>query len=93
MESYVPVALRHAGIKLKDANDSIMCSWNIVFGQVTTNLDYTSISNEYNYYHPKWLHTFLWHWKSLVKILCFTWLVIKNKILTGDNYSKEGGWA
>ena len=41
----------------------------------------------------RWWFRRIWKWNIYLNKLCFTWLALENKILTGDNFIKRGGYS
>lgn len=83
--------LAHAGIRLRDQSDSIVWNWNESDGQITTQLVYESIIQQHLPPVGRWWFGRLWKWKAPLKVLCFTWLALSNRILTGDYFYRRGG--
>ena len=53
--------------------------------------DYESISEELVKDAPKWWVKSLWKWKIPMKIKCFSWLCLMNKISNGIIYVTMAG--
>lgn len=83
--------MSHAGIRLSDISDHITWSWNDSVGEITTQLAYAAIAQDHYPLAGRWWFSRLWKWKEPLKILCFTWLALSNRLVTGDNYYHRGG--
>jgi len=83
--------LRNSGIRLSNAKDKLSWSWNRSTGKITANLAYQCILYTNKMVVEKWWHKAIWMVKVTVKIICFMWICIEDRILTGINYQKRGG--
>jgi hypothetical protein len=83
--------LKSSGITLNNTNDKIVWSWNKAMGTITANLAYQSISNNYHKERTRWWFKSIWKVNIPSKITCFMWLCLKDCIITGANYRKQGG--
>lgn len=71
--------------------DRLQWTWRDCCGFLTTNRAYLVIASTQPAEPILWWYRVLWHWNVPKKILCFTWLVLKDKVLTMDNYVRRGG--
>lgn len=68
-----------------------MWSWNEVSGHVMDKEAYNAIVHTFTHYSSRWRREELWKWHLRLKVKCFTWLMLENKIMTWDNVVKRGG--
>jgi hypothetical protein len=66
-------------------------SWNRAVGSVTVVLAYQCIAFSSHIGDLKWWYKLIWKVNIPSKVICFIWLCLKDKILTGANYKKRGG--
>ena len=78
------------GIRLSSEPDSLIWEYNKINGLISADKVYECIVNTYQPDPGCRLFTSLWSSLLPRKIGCFTWLVLKNKILTWDNLQKKG---
>ena len=86
--------LNVAAIRLSAKDDKLVWSWNKANGQVTTKEAYSAIVHSLSTCNIKWQNSKLWKWSLPLKVKCFFWLPMENKILIWKKLiKKEGGWA
>ena len=78
------------GIRLTNTSDSLIWEFNKISGLISADKVYECIVNSYQPNLGSRLFSTLWSNLLPRKIGCFTWLVLKNKILTWDNLQKRG---
>jgi len=83
--------LKSSGIILNNSNDKIVWSCNRATGIVTIDLAYKSISYKQNKEIFKWWYKAIWKVNVPSKITCFIWLCLKDCIIIGANFRKQGG--
>lgn len=81
---------------MSDAADRLVWSWDVVGGKVTAKLAYDALFAE-NHTVVRWWDKTIWKLVLPLKIKCFVWLAMWNKILTWDNLCRRGfcgsGWC
>lgn len=82
--------LNEGRIKLTDLEDSLVCSWDNVNGMVSVKIAYEVVYVHLTYPDHKWWFSLLWCWCLPPKLKVFGWLVLQNRLLTGDNLIKRG---
>lgn len=83
--------LSSTGITLTSQLDRLRWSWCDSGGEPTTKTAYLAYASTMQVDTRQWWHTVLWKWNAPLKILCFMWLILMNKVLTMDNYMRRGG--
>jgi len=78
------------GITLTEAADRLVWTQNRSDGMVTAKLAYEHIFLECTNFGEDWWANFLWRWKVPLKLKCFFWLVLHNRLLTWDNLCLRG---
>ena len=78
------------GVRLSTEFDSLIWEYNKVNGMISADKVYECIVNSYKPDLGSRLYISLWSSLLPRKIGCFTWLVLRNKILTWDNLQKRG---
>ena len=81
--------LRHRRIRLFEAEYSIVWSWENE-EYVSAKSLYEAISYICTNYNKKWWYKKIWKWHLPLKLKCFLWLCLENRILTWDNLIKHG---
>ena len=84
--------LEHDKIRLNHTQDTLIWTHNRQNGEITAALGYDIISNYYlepSLYQNQFLE-FLWSFSIPLKIKCFIWLAVGNRILTWENLMKRG---
>ena len=79
-----------SGIRLTNDPDTLLWDFNKKDGKLTAAKAYECIVKSHCPVPGNRLYTSLWSSSLLRKIGCFTWLVLKNKVLTWDNLQKRG---
>lgn len=82
--------LNEGGIRLTNFEDSLVWSWDNVEGKVSVKKAYEVVSAHLSCPDHKWWFSLLWRWRLLLKLKVFGWLVLQNRLLTGDNLIKRG---
>lgn len=85
------VALYRSGITLNGDADKLVWSTNYVDGSVTSKIAYDYLIKQCGDDSGHWWATELCSWPIPIKLICFFWLVLHNRILTWDNLGR-GGW-
>jgi ribonuclease HI len=80
-----------SGIRLNKEKDFLHWSWNRSTGTVTASSAYYCILYTSNCNDGQWWHKTIWSVKVAVKIICFLWLCLEDRLLTGINFQKRGG--
>ena len=80
--------LEYGRIFLSDLNDTLLCSHSNFVGSLSAAKGYDNISSSC-LESPDLSLEFLWHQRIPLKIICFTWLVIKGCILTWDQLQRK----
>jgi len=78
------------GIILTDECDTICWEGNPMNGIVSALALYDYISQELACTQIEWWSKTVWKWNARQKILCFSWLCLKNKIMAWDNLCRKG---
>ena len=76
--------LYQEGITLKNSADSLVWHYNRKSGSVNANLAYKLILEDGAVDNSSWWTRFIWGGNFPLKITCFVWLCLHNKILTWD---------
>lgn len=82
--------LNQLGVRLLDKEDEIVWIWNRVDGQITAKSANDTISFLSSEATGCWWSSTIWKWNLPMKLKCFLWLMLKNKVLTWDNLVKRG---
>jgi len=82
--------LSRMGITLNDKDDILVWTYNVANGMVTAKLAYDLIFSESPYHSEDWWARTLWKWKVPLKLKCFFWLALHNRLLTWDNLCQRG---
>ena len=85
-------SLEHDRIRLNHTLDTLIWTHNRQNGEITVALVYDLISNYYlepTSYQNNFLEL-LWSFNIPLKIRCFIWLIVGNRILTWENLMKRG---
>ena len=82
--------LTHGGIRLNGQRYSLLWMHNSVTGEVTTSLAYDLIVSSFMQPAPNKDISWVWNCAIPLKIQCFLWLVVDNRINTWDNFKKKG---
>lgn len=88
-DSYV-YFLQSSGIILGNEQDTLMWSWNQTNGGITIKKSYEAVTLNLPAPTSKWWLPYLWRWKIPQKLKVLSWLVLQNRILTGENIKKKG---
>ena len=80
--------LKNGGIKLKPSAERILWVHNKRDGMVMTTLVYDLMATSFLDPHRTILEARIWHGSFPLKIKCFIWLALFNKILTWENLLK-----
>jgi len=80
-----------SGIRFKNENDKLVWFWNRSIGTVTAKLAYQCILYFKKLEERKWWFKAIWKLNIPTKLIFFTWLCLKDCILTDINYQKSGG--
>jgi len=83
------ISLNIMGITLTSRADLFLWYYNKVDGVVTSKLVYDYLSAMKNVNLSKWWGHSIWSWNVPLKIKCFIWLVLHNRILTWDNLRRR----
>lgn len=70
---------------LNNVNDSLIWTWDASSGKVKVKKSYEVIAHSVMAKDIRWWSKFISKWHMPIKIKCFPWLVIHNKILTWEN--------
>ena len=81
--------LAHGGIRLKEVEDSLLWMHNKINGEVSASLAYDLIVSSMLPMSPVKTHTRIWICNVPLKVKCFIWLCIENRINTWDNLTKK----
>jgi len=74
--------LNRLGTRLSHQEDKLFWKWNKIDGTVTTKVAYDTIySQTFGLAEPWWAYQ-IWTWKAPLKLKCFMWLLLHNRILT-----------
>ena len=87
--SYLMV-LNKAGFGLSGNEDVLVWDWKGENGILPAKKSYEAISKDRMLSSPKWWAKLLWKPRIHLKLKCFLWLCLENKILTWDNLLKRG---
>lgn len=77
--------LNSAGIQLNDAEDRLVWGGNPASGNVTAKSAYKRILQDKYIYPQDWWYLKIWQWNIPVKLKCFSWLILQDKLKTWDN--------
>ena len=84
-------ALRATGIQITLDSDSLNWSFNKNDGKVTASSTYSFISCSIGELDRSWHWMDLWRWQIPLRIKCFIWLCLNNKISTLKEISTQNG--
>ena len=87
--TYFIKGMTHRGIILKEVKDSLLWMQNKVIGVVSTSLAYDLIVSSLLPVSLVRYHSCLWCCNVPLKVKCFTWINIENRINTWDNLTKK----
>ena len=80
-----------AGIEISEAEDTVTWSKDENRCIPTTKVAYISLLEDEIVWVSKWWHKQVWKGNLPIKIKCFLWLALENKLLTQDNFQNGGG--
>ena len=83
--------LTHGGIRLKEVEDTLLWMHNKVSSIVSASKAYDLIVSTLLPLFPVISHSRLWYCNVSLKIKCFSWLCIENRINTWNNLEKKDG--
>ena len=66
---------------------------NVDIGQVDAIQAFDAINFDRLEPSYKWWYHKVWKWIAPLKLIFFCWLALENRILTGDNFIKRGGYG
>ena len=81
--------LSHGCIRLSDRQDSLVWMHNRHLGQLTTQLAYEYIASSHCQDTPEKILVTIWKFNLPLKVICFVWLCLSNRINTWDNLLKK----
>lgn len=81
----------HAGVLLRPSDYFLVWSWDVWAGFVSTKGAYEAIVYERPRCELSWWNKDIWKWDIPLKLQCFMWLALENKILIADNFIKRWG--
>ena len=84
------IALKQGNVYLLDSLDKLVWLYNSRDGKVTANLAYKSTISVEIPFEIDWWMEWLWKGTLLLKIKLFSWLSLKNKILTWEGLERRG---
>lgn len=84
--------LNSAGVHLSNSVDKLVWAGNTGNGSVTAKSAYKRIIQQKYIFPPDWWYVKIWKWHIPLKLKCFTWLILQNKLKTWDNLCKQG-WS
>jgi len=90
-QNYIHVLLL-MGINLRQSEDKMVWTHNQSDGRVTAKLTYDLLLQNLGNHIEDWWARYIWKWKVPIKLLCFFWLCLHNRILTWDNLCARG-WS
>ena len=73
--------LKVIGISLSSEEDTILWHWNKATGQISTKEAYIAIVQSLSTYNVNWWNNLLWKWSLPLKVKCFFWFLMENKVL------------
>ena len=80
----------HGGIRISNNTDTLVWMFNKTSGTVKANLMYDFIANTIVSDRPEGDLSMIWKFHIPLKIICFSWLSLRNKINTYDNLIIKG---
>ena len=83
-------SLSMLGIRITSPEDRLVWVENKKNGMVTVKLAYRYIMEKSNNLQHNRFWMLFWKWKIPMKIKCFSWLCLMNKISTWDNLCNRG---
>jgi hypothetical protein len=84
------LALREAGITLRNAEDSLVWAGGDASGAISASNLYRALISPLNFICDKPWITKFWKWPIQLKIRLFAWLAVFDKILTWDVLQRRG---
>jgi len=78
-------------ISLSKKQDLLVWTWNKESGEVKVKEAYDALINRNLEYDSKWWYSLIWKVRAPLKLILFLWLILKNKVLTGENFRIRGG--
>ena len=75
-----------AGIELSEEEDSLIWSRDEKRGYPTIKIVHLALIEDDGVLVTKWWHKYVWKGNLPLKIRCFLWLALENKLLTKDNF-------
>ena len=82
--------LQHGGIRISNTPDTLVWIFNKSIGTVKSNLMYELTVNISVTSKPNDIFVKIWKLRIPLKIICFNWLCLSNRINTCDNLIKKG---
>ena len=82
--------LEYGRIRLSDQQDTLLWSFNKYVGSITASVGYDCILYAKGFEQQDLTLNFLWSLRIPLKIVCFTWLLARDRILTWDHLQHKG---
>jgi len=82
-------ALNRMGISLSHRDDDLVWIHNKTSGSITVKSAYDHLFDPFNL-QARWWGRAIWKCSAPLKIICFTWLALHDRILTWNNLIKRG---
>lgn len=83
-------SLNNAGCRLNQEEDKLVWKSNESLGTVTANTAYKSIIKRKCLFPKQWWYKVIWTWKIPLKLKCFLWFVLMDRVKTWENLVKRG---
>jgi len=83
--------LNQNAIYLKISPDRLVWTWNSQNGQVEVKEAYAALVSQEVPDEATWWSYLIWKVNAPLKMRCFMWLCLRNKVMTGNNYRRRGG--
>ena len=82
--------LRYNRINLRGESDTLLWSYGTYAGPITAACSYDSLIDIHDEEEQNRDLYMLWYLKLPLKLICFTWLLMKDRILTWDHLQSRG---
>lgn len=82
--------LNSVGVRLNQDLDQLVWGGNPASGFVTAKSAYSRIVQDKYIYPQDWWYKRLWYWAIPLKLKCFSWLLLQDKLKTWENLCKRG---
>ena len=80
----------HAGIFIDEGEDSLVWERNVLSRLVSVKCAYEVLVSRKIFPPPRWWVKGMWKGSMPLKVKCFSWLLLHNKILVWENLQRRG---